>query len=134
MEKSTLRLLDANLNRLKEGIRVVEDIFRYKYNNKNLSLRLKELRHSARLDFDTNALLNSRDIKNDVLKTSIESEKIRKNLQDILLANFKRAEESARVLEECLKLEYQAKSTDFKNLRYELYELEKLAFLSLETN
>lgn len=128
-----MRLLDANLNRLKEGVRVVEDIFRYKYNNKNLCLRLKELRHSAKLDLDANALLDSRDINNDVLKISIKSEKIRKNLKDILLANFKRAQESARVLEECLKLEHQADSSKFKQLRYDLYELEKLAFLSLKT-
>ncbi len=37
IEKNTLRLIDANLNRLREGIRVVEDIFRYVYNDKETS-------------------------------------------------------------------------------------------------
>ena len=31
------------LNRLREGIRVVEDIFRYIYNDKQTVLKLKEL-------------------------------------------------------------------------------------------
>ena len=48
MNKNHLRLIDANLNRLREGIRVVEDIFRYIYNNKQISTKLKSLRHIAR--------------------------------------------------------------------------------------
>ena len=45
MNENYLRLIDANLNRLREGIRVVEDIFRYVYNDKQTALKLKELRH-----------------------------------------------------------------------------------------
>lgn len=48
MNKNHLRLIDANLNRLREGIRVAEDIFRYIYNNKEISTKLKSLRHIAR--------------------------------------------------------------------------------------
>ena len=76
MTKEHLRLLDANLNRLREGIRVVEDIFRYIYNNKQISSRLKALRHKARLE-NYDDLLNSRDIINDVLKQSTSSEQSR---------------------------------------------------------
>ncbi|MCK4974454.1 MAG: thiamine-phosphate pyrophosphorylase, partial [Sulfurimonas sp.] len=43
------RVIDANLNRLKEGIRVVEDILRYRDNNKELSSKLKLLRHKAKI-------------------------------------------------------------------------------------
>jgi thiamine-phosphate pyrophosphorylase len=45
------RVIDANLNRLKEGIRVVEDIMRYRDNNKILSKKIKSLRHLARIYF-----------------------------------------------------------------------------------
>ena len=62
------RILDANLNRLKEGIRVVEDIARYSLNNQNLSKKLKDIRHKARINA---TLLYSRDIKNDVSKKSM---------------------------------------------------------------
>lgn len=124
MTNKELRLLDANLNRLREGIRVVEDVFRYMYDNKIIASQLKNLRHRVRID-KYEALLNSRDIKNDVLKPSTASEQARKDLQSILIANFKRAQESARVLEEFTKLYDSNNSEVFKTIRYELYDLEK---------
>lgn len=123
MNSNNLRLIDANLNRLREGIRVVEDIFRYVYNDKKTSLKLKSLRHIARLENYTE-LLENRDIQNDVLKESIKSEQNRDSLFSILIANFKRAQESARVLEEFCKLISIEDSENFKYIRYELYNLE----------
>lgn len=121
------RVIDANLNRLKEGIRVVEDIMRYKNNNKELSHKLKELRHKANIK-DSIELLKYRDSVNDVLRESIKSEMNRTDLNSIIIANFKRAEESARVLEELYKLSSAEDSENFKYIRYELYSLEKEIF------
>ena len=118
-----LRLIDANLNRLREGIRVVEDIFRYVYDDKDSASKLKSLRHLARLD-NYMQLLETRDAQNDVLRSSIKSEQNRSNLHAILIANFKRAQESARVLEEFTKLIDIQVSENFKYIRYELYTLE----------
>ncbi len=118
------RVIDANLNRLKEGIRVVEDIVRYRDNNKDLSSRLKQLRHKAKIK-ETLELLKERDSVNDVLRTTIKSELNRTDISAIILANFKRAEESARVLEELYKLHSAEYSENFKQIRYELYTLEK---------
>lgn len=131
MKKQELRIVDANLNRLREGIRVIEDIFRYVYNDKSTSRKLKELRHKSRID-GYNELLESRDIKNDVLKKSTSSEQSRKNLHAILIANFKRAQESSRVLEEFSKLQSLQTSETFKYIRYELYDIEK-SLLNLES-
>ena len=104
--ESEKRLIDANLNRLREGIRVVEDIARYILNDLPLASRLKTLRHRARIDNANlvDLLLQNRDIKNDILKKSTSSEKTRDSLRDIVIANFKRTQESARVLEEMFKL------------------------------
>ncbi|MCK5295239.1 MAG: thiamine-phosphate pyrophosphorylase [Arcobacteraceae bacterium] len=124
MTTKHLRLIDANLNRLAEGIRVVEDIFRYVLDDKTTSKRLKALRHKARVDL-YDQLINSRDIKNDVLKTSTTSEQTRADLTSILIANFKRAQESSRVLEEFTKLISTKDSENFKYIRYELYDIEK---------
>lgn len=123
MEENYLRLIDANLNRLREGIRVVEDIFRYVYNDKQTALKLKELRHLSRLA-NYIELLETRDVKNDVLRSSIKSEQNRTDLYSILIANFKRAQESSRVLEEFCKLISIEDSENFKYIRYELYNLE----------
>ena len=123
MNKNHLRLIDANLNRLREGIRVVEDIFRYIYNNKQISTKLKSLRHIARTK-NYYELLETRDVENDVLRESIKSEQNREDLNSILIANFKRAQESSRVLEELTKLSSIKDSENFKYIRYELYNLE----------
>jgi thiamine-phosphate pyrophosphorylase len=123
MDSNYLRLIDANLNRLREGIRVVEDIFRYVYNDKQTAIKLKELRHLSRLE-NYIELLETRDVKNDVLRASIKSEQNRTDLYSILIANFKRAQESSRVLEEFCKLISIEDSENFKYIRYELYNLE----------
>lgn len=121
---SILRLLDANLNRLREGIRVVEDIRRYCFDDEKNATILKNLRHSVKIDSLFEKLLSSRDIINDVLKTTTKSEKSRENLIDLQIANIKRAQESARVLEESLKLYSEFEAEKFKNIRYELYNIE----------
>ena len=123
-DKGLLRVIDANLNRLKEGIRVIEDMARYCDNNKTLAGRLKNLRHLAKID-DIQALLTSRDAQNDVLRPTIESELERSSIQSIIIANYKRAQESSRVLEEVFKVIQPELSERFKQIRYELYTLEK---------
>nr|WP_104721492.1 thiamine-phosphate pyrophosphorylase [Helicobacter mesocricetorum] len=124
LEDSTLRILDANLNRLREGIRVIEDILRYAFNNKNLALKLKNLRHQCKVSSQVNLLL-FRDSQNDILKLTTQEEMQRTDLQNIMIANFKRTQESSRVLEEILKLYNPEESQKFKNIRYDLYTLEK---------
>ncbi|MDR3177697.1 MAG: thiamine-phosphate pyrophosphorylase [Campylobacteraceae bacterium] len=119
-----LRLLDANLNRLREGIRVVEDIRRYCFDDKAAAQALKELRHKARFE-PYLVLLKTRDIENDVLKTTTKSESSREDLNSVQIANIKRAQESARVLEETLKLYDIEEAQNFKEIRYSLYAIEK---------
>lgn len=124
-----LRVIDANLNRLKEGIRVIEDIARYVRNDKELASSLKTLRHKCRIK-PLDELLASRDSVNDVLRPSVQSEMERTDIRSILIANYKRAQESSRVLEEMYKIVDPALSERFKYVRYELYTLEKRDLLS----
>ena len=118
------RLIDANLNRLREGIRVCEDIERYINNNKKLSQKLKSIRHDCRVK-DMLTYLKSRDIVGDVLKETTASESKREDIKSIQISNIKRAQESARVLEESLKLINIEEAQKFKLIRYALYDLEK---------
>lgn len=128
MTNKVERLIDANLNRLREGIRVLEDINRYIYNSKALTSKLKHLRHSIAKAYDTNRIVH-RDIAGDVQKQSIASELNRQSIDDILIANFSRTQESARVLEESFKLISVELSQHFKTIRYELYALEKEQYI-----
>lgn len=127
------RVIDANLNRLKEGIRVVEDIMRYLNDNKELSSKLKQLRHKSRIE-EQELLLQHRDSVNDVLRPTTKSELNRSDIKSIITANFKRAQESSRVLEELFKLQSTTYSENFKHIRYELYTLEKEVMLSSKSN
>jgi len=129
--KKIYRIIDANLNRLKEGIRVAEDIARYYFDNEDLTIKLKIVRHSAKLpDEFLEKIITERNISTDVLnsKTVLDSEKKRKDLKDILISNMRRAEESSRVLEELLKLDDEVLSDNFKKIRYQLYNLEQIFF------
>lgn len=122
------RLIDANLNRLREGLRVCEDIERYINDNKTLSQKIKSIRHQCRIE-PYEKYLEARDIVGDVLKETTPSEKSRSDLSSIQLSNIKRAQESARVLEESLKLIDANEAEKFKQIRYALYDVEKFMLL-----
>lgn len=133
-----LRLIDANLNRSREGIRVCEDITRFMLNDKRATRSFKSLRHrisalANRLDVRGSLnLLKSRNVKKDIGKKTAFREGKRKDIPDVFYANAQRAKESLRVLEEITKLLNKKASQGFKETRYRLYELEKKSRLKVE--
>jgi thiamine-phosphate pyrophosphorylase len=131
MNNQILRIIDANINRAVEGIRVVEDVLRFFYNDKKNFLQLRKIRHSLVTIFKPmyNKLLISRDSIKDVGKKSKEKKYI--GLKDILISNIHRIEESLRVLEELSKLIDTKKTLEIKFLRYKVYSLEKKIFTNL---
>ncbi len=125
------RILDANVNRAAEGIRVVEDICRFHYEDERLTKKLRDIRHKIRKnlkDIDHH-LLKYRDSAHDIGKKITNQSKIDKkdNLSQIITANFKRALEATRVIEEISKTTTNMYSIgkEYEALRYELYYLEK---------
>ncbi len=126
-----LRILDANTNRLKEGLRVIEDIARFVKEDKKIMGEIKKARHNIdsyikAISPDYKKQINFRESKQDIgKKTYTESEFKRKNLQEILISNFKRVQESLRVLEEISKIKDVKTAEKFKQLRFKIYELEK---------
>ncbi|WP_456470473.1 thiamine-phosphate pyrophosphorylase [Caminibacter sp.] len=116
------RTIDANINRYKEGIRVVEDILRYEFDS-SLAKELKKLRHINIPNYKK--VLEFRNVSDDILKPSTKSEQNRNSLEDIIISNLKRAQESSRVLEEIYKIYDIITSEKFKSARYKLYDLEK---------
>lgn len=123
MEPRLYRIIDANLNRFKEGVRVVEDIFRYIFDEPHISKELKEIRHEG--VYEDENLIKQRDVEGDVLKSTTKSELKKESIDSLIKANMKRSQEAARVLEEIFKLVDTAYSEKFKNLRYRLYKVEK---------
>ncbi|MCE5301348.1 MAG: thiamine-phosphate pyrophosphorylase [Spirochaetia bacterium] len=138
--RNPLALIDANINRAKEGLRVIEDTSRFILVKKPTTKKIKNIRHSmdsaVRLIVPGyRALLESRNSAADVgRKTSGKSEFLRVSVDDILASNFKRVEESLRVLEEISKTIDTSAAAKFKELRYMAYEAEKEMVLSNEEN
>ncbi|MFA5143138.1 MAG: thiamine-phosphate pyrophosphorylase [Candidatus Omnitrophota bacterium] len=131
MKRELYRIIDANLNRSREGLRVCEDIARFALNSKVLTGQLKAVRHavsdiakSSAAEFS--ALTLSRDAAGDVLRHSrFETEMRRKSLSDVFAANIERVKESLRVLEELFKLIDLRGSSKFCGLRFKTYAIEK---------
>lgn len=122
------RVMDANLNRAKEGLRVCEDICRFVYDQRQWTIGLKTIRHQLTESAAGIGILNlvaARHVEGDVGKKTTSSELTRRRVDDIFYANAQRVKESIRVLEEFSKLNDRHAAEDFKKLRYRMYALEK---------
>ncbi len=135
ISRQTLRIIDANLNRIGEGLRVLEDIARLLLNEAALTQQLKTMRHEL-IRGDSafqQQLLDSRDSAADVGRdTEVPGEGKERDLSLVLVANSRRVQESLRVLEELAKvpgLSHKLDSEKFKQARFNLYTLE-LALMS----
>ncbi len=128
------RGIDANYNRAKEGLRVCEDICRFVLDKRALTKNWKVLRHRLTDEVGNlrlNELLKARDIEKDVGKKTIKSEVTRKQVGDLFYANVQRVKESIRVLEEFTKLSDRRLAQNLKEIRYQVYGLEKKTFEAL---
>ena len=122
------RVIDANYNRAKEGLRVCEDICRFVRDDKKATARFKKVRHaltSAVAAFGLKDIAACRNIMADVGRASIPSESSRRDVNDIFYANCQRVKESLRVLEEFAKLKAPRTAADIKALRYCVYDIER---------
>ena len=131
-----LRIIDANLNRAQEGLRVCEEIVRFILNNKIFARDIKALRHSliasvknSRLNLTS--LIDARDAAGDIGRDFPSSK--RQSIFNIFSANAQRVKESLRVLEEFLKLFDDKRSNQIQKLRFKFYTLEKKTIQKFHT-
>ena len=134
MTGGILRLFDANCNRAREALRVLEDIARFVLDDPTLQSRLKQLRHdlASATAAVANIALVHRDTANDVgTAVSTPSEKARADLQAIAQAASKRLGEALRTIEEALKALAPERAPLVEQLRYRLYDVETDLLLTL---
>jgi thiamine-phosphate pyrophosphorylase len=133
MDRDTGRIIDANLNRVTEGLRVIEDVERYGRDHAAVQQRLKALRHRIASEVDAGRYIRYRDPSGDVGYASTGAlENRRGSVKDLVRSNMKRVQEGLRVLEETMKLHSPALSLVMKQCRYESYEIEKIISLAEE--
>lgn len=131
MKKKILRIIDANLNRVREGLRVCEDISRFTMPHKSLAALLKSARHAASRaildskDLPLRELIGSRDTDSDRMKFVDFKRRKGDSIPAIFMANIERVKESMRVVEECSKVIDERVSRKYRKLRFDVYDIEK---------
>jgi thiamine-phosphate pyrophosphorylase len=118
------RILDANLDRAREGLRIIEEWCRFGLNQVNLADECKQLRQAI-AKWHSDEIRRARDTPGDLGTTLTHAqEETRSNIQSLLQANLCRVQEALRVLEEYGKLYHPGMGADFKQMRYRVYALE----------
>jgi thiamine-phosphate pyrophosphorylase len=122
-----LRILDANFNRAREGLRVVEDGVRFILDDGALTRKVKKVRHAlsrkyAGLFCGVTALA-ARDSEHDAGREYDTAAKT--GAGDIIVRNLMRSSEALRCLEEYGKSLKPEAAVAFHDLRFDVYRLEK---------
>jgi len=131
MERKLFQIIDANLNRTREGLRVCEDIARFAIADKRITESLKRIRHAATQvllrsgNMSLKKVLQARDTKKDALKFVDFKKRRGTDIADIFMSNIERVKESLRVLEECSKIVDEGVSRKYRQLRFNTYDVEK---------
>jgi thiamine-phosphate pyrophosphorylase len=123
-----MRLIDANANRAREGLRVLEDYARFLLNSKELCESLKGLRHDLTdaLRDTVAAAIFHRDTPHDVgTDVTTPAESKREDVADVVTAAGKRLGEALRAIEEYLKTFSPAAATKVESIRYHFYDVEQ---------
>lgn len=131
------RIIDANANRAREAMRVMEDAARFALDDSSLSEDLKSLRHDLRAALDRlpdGWIEANRDTPGDVGTTiTAEAEKRRTGLAEVVIAAGKRLGEALRVIEEAGKTIDPTFAGQIEALRYRAYHLEQRLQLRMGT-
>jgi thiamine-phosphate pyrophosphorylase len=126
---ATLRIIDANLNRIGEGLRVLEELARLMLDDAGLTQQLKDMRHDmVRVDWQLQTqLLQARDSEGDVgVDMKVPGEAKSREIPVSVVANARRVQESLRVMEEIAKAPGLSLDPDkFQQARFALYTIEK---------
>ncbi len=132
ISRQTLRIIDANLNRIGEGLRLLEDLARLLLNDATLTQQLKTMRHElVTSDWSFNQqLLQSRDSESDVgISIEAPEQGKQRELPIMVVANARRVQEALRTLEELAKIPDTTSKLDsekFKQARFNLYTIERM--------
>ncbi|RKY13756.1 MAG: thiamine phosphate synthase [Planctomycetota bacterium] len=127
------RIIDANFNRGREALRVMEEYCRFGLNHPALSAQAKQCRHQlcqSMKGVDPQKLLSNRDVGGDVgRELRVTGQLQRQSLEDCFTAAAKRASEALRALAESIQTIDPAISAAMEKIRFEVYALEKKCVL-----
>ncbi|MGI0491054.1 thiamine phosphate synthase [Alkalinema pantanalense CENA528] len=118
------RILDANLDRAREGLRVVEEWCRFGLNQAALTEQCKAMRQEL-AQWHLPEFRAARNTPGDLgTQMTHPQEAKRDSIAQVLQANLCRIEESLRVLEEYGKVHSAEMGAAMKQMRYKIYTLD----------
>ncbi|MBR8837070.1 MAG: thiamine phosphate synthase [Stigonema ocellatum SAG 48.90 = DSM 106950] len=124
IQQVVYRILDANLDRAREGLRIIEEWCRFGLNNAQWALECKKERQEI-AKWHTSEMRAARNTLDDPgTELTHPQEEKRTNIKSLLQANFCRVQEALRVVEEYGKLYNPNMGKAFKQMRYRVYSLE----------
>lgn len=136
-KREIYRIMDVNLDRASEGLRVIEDAVRFGLNDYHLTQKVRQLRHflikvaEEIPHFRWRQRMSCREVEKDV-GARLGKEEKREGFENLVKANFRRVQEAERSLEEFVKLLSSELGQRFKKLRFQTYSLEKKVAMRLE--
>ena len=123
-----LRIIDVNLNRLDESLKLIEDIIRFQLEHKQLLSQMRKIRADF-LGFKKvlplTRIIGSRRSQKDLGRKEKFDSGPKKDQTGLLLTTLSRAKESSRTIEETLKVIEPNLSNRAKKIRFQIYDLEK---------
>lgn len=123
-QTTVYRILDANLDRAREGLRIIEEWCRFGLNHPHYTDLCKQLRQALG-QWHSDEIRAARDTPNDPgTALTHPREQERNNITEVLRSNFCRVQEALRVLEEYGKLHSVQMGEACKQMRYQVYSLE----------
>jgi thiamine-phosphate pyrophosphorylase len=123
-ESAVYRILDANLDRAREGLRIVEEWCRFGLNHGKMTEQCKKMRQEL-AHWHSSELRMARNTPEDPgTDLTHPQETQRESIEDLLQANLCRVQEALRVLEEYGKLYKTDFASAMKQMRYQVYTLE----------
>lgn len=133
---SAARAVDANANRAREALRVLDDYVRFVLDDAIVSEELKGLRHDfAALmgQLPASVLDQARETVRDVgTGISVAGEYTRESAADVARVNFKRLQEALRSLEEFGKVMAPQLAPGLEAVRYRAYTVERTVGLGTD--
>ena len=118
------RLIDANLDRAREGLRVLEDWCRFALERGDLVVRTKDLRHRLGQRHADHYKLARRTATDPSTGLGHPAQEQRRTPDQVIGANAARVQEALRVIEEFARAGDPELAQDAAAIRYLLYDLE----------
>jgi len=131
---SFFRIIDVNLNRLDESLKLIEDLARFHLADREVLLQTRKIRNALRAfkkSLPLNEIVRSRRSKEDPGRSAKFDARARKSSTAMIISNLMRAKEASRILEETCKILNPGLSGSMKEIRFKIYDLEKDIFESI---